>query len=251
MPLSGYKDVMLPGPTHDPMTEPSSALAQSGFALIPAAVDADTVQRLLHALERVPPEVWLRREERQGYALRNLLAHAPKVAEWAASGEVRAWVEAVLGPAAFPVQSLLFDKHPEANWKVRWHQDVMIPVRERRETPGFRSWSVKAGQVYVQPPAAVLERMLILRLHLDDCPAENGALRVIPGSHARGRLDTEAVQEWRARVPEVTCALPAGGLLLMRPLLLHASAPAVRPGHRRVIHLEFAADPLPGGLQWP
>lgn len=234
-----------------PIGEPDHLTTDPGFSLIPNAVAAATVERLLRALERVPAEVWQRREEREGYALRNLFTHAPEVAGWVASREVRDLVEPVLGPAAFPVQSLLFDKHPEANWKVRWHQDVMIPVRARRETPGFRSWSVKAGQTYVQPPAEVLERMLILRLHLDDCPAENGALRVIPGSHAAGRLNGEAVRQWRERVPEVACALPAGGILLMRPLLLHASSPAELPRHRRVIHVEFTADPLPGDLEWP
>ena len=36
----------------------------------------------------------------------------------------------------------------------------------------------------------------------------------------------------------------------MRPLLLHASSPSKVPGHRRVIHLDFASSPLPGGLYW-
>jgi hypothetical protein len=38
--------------------------------------------------------------------------------------------------------------------------------------------------------------------------------------------------------------------LLMSPLMLHSSAEAVSPIHRRIIHLEYAASRLPTGLQW-
>jgi hypothetical protein len=41
-----------------------------------------------------------------------------------------------------------------------------------------------------------------------------------------------------------------GGLVLMRPLLLHASSEARIAGQRRVLHLEFEADELPGNLEW-
>jgi hypothetical protein len=44
--------------------------------------------------------------------------------------------------------------------------------------------------------------------------------------------------------------VPRGGVLLMRPLLLHASQKATRPARRRVIHLEYAACDLPSGLDW-
>jgi hypothetical protein len=44
--------------------------------------------------------------------------------------------------------------------------------------------------------------------------------------------------------------LPRGGVLLMRPLLLHASSASQVPRHRRVLHIEWAAQELPGGLQW-
>ena len=37
---------------------------------------------------------------------------------------------------------------------------------------------------------------------------------------------------------------------MIRPLLLHASSAAESPRRRRVVHLEYAADPLPGGLDW-
>ena len=77
-------------------------------------------------------------------------------------------------------------------------------------------------------------------------------MRVLPGSHAMGKLNPGAVASWSARTGElaVDCIVPAGGVVVMRPLLLHASASGTAPGHRRVIHLEYAAEALPDGLEW-
>jgi hypothetical protein len=63
-------------------------------------------------------------------------------------------------------------------------------------------------------------------------------------------MDAGAIADMRERIAEATCTVGAGGVVLMRPLLLHASSPATVAGHRRVIHLEFAAADLPGGLEW-
>ena len=102
----------------------------------------------------------------------------------------------------------------------------------------------------MQPPISVLERMVAVRVHLDDCGADNGPVRVLPGSHRAGRLRAAEIAGWRQRIAEVSCIVPRGGLLVMRPLLLHASSPARRPGHRRVIHIEYAATNLHSGLEW-
>ena len=181
---------------------------------------------------------------------RGLASAVGEIAKLAALPALRGLASDVLGCEAFAVRTLFFDKNPAANWKVAWHQDLTIAVCERHDVIGFGPWSVKAGIPHVQPPVGVLERMITLRLHLDDCDATNGALRVLPGSHRAGRLPQEAIQTWRERAGEVTCAVPRRGVLLMRPLLLHASAPAVQPHHRRVVHLEFAAADLPDGLEW-
>jgi ectoine hydroxylase-related dioxygenase (phytanoyl-CoA dioxygenase family) len=159
-------------------------------------------------------------------------------------------VEAVLGRGARVVRGILFDKTEDANWKVPWHQDVTIAVTRRVEAEGFGPWSQKAGVLHVQPPASVLERMVSVRLHLDDCPKENGALRVIAGSHSGGKLGENLIQELAEGSASVICAMRRGGVLMMRPLLLHASSASSIPGHRRVIHLDYAAVDLPSGMDW-
>lgn len=225
------------------------ALDADGFALVDDIVPSGSLDRVVQAVTAVDHEGIV---ERRGsvHAIRNLLGAVPAVRELARSPEVRSLVEDVLGPEAFAVRGILFDKTPAANWKVTWHQDLTIAVREPRDVPGFGPWSEKAGIPHVQPPTHVLERMLTVRVHLDDCGMENGPVQVIPGSHAFGRIRADAVSDWRAGRDPVFCTTARGGVLLMRPLILHASSPATVPGHRRVVHLEFAADDLPTGLEW-
>ena len=182
--------------------------------------------------------------------LRNILHASPRVAALAVSPPLTSLTGRLLEAPAFPVRAIFFDKSARANWAVAWHQDLAIAVTGRSETPGYGPWSVKDGVVHVQPPRTVLENMLAVRLHLDECSADNGALRVIPGSHRNGELNTEAINDWTTRIPPVMCEVPRGGALLMRPLLLHASSAAKAPSHRRVIHIEYAAVQLPSGLKW-
>jgi len=151
---------------------------------------------------------------------------------------------------AFPVRALFFDKVPDANWKVPWHQDITIAVRERIDTLGFSGWSEKDGVPHVHPPEHVLNEMLSLRIHLDDCGQDNGPLRVLPGTHNKGVLGSEGIEFHKLQNAEVICNAKAGDVLAMRPLLLHASSPAKSPSHRRVIHIEYACSPLPAGLNW-
>jgi len=180
---------------------------------------------------------------------RNLLDDQ-RIRDLAASPTLRTFACAVLGDRCFAVRALLFDKTPEANWKVVWHQDLTISTQQRAEIAGYSPWTVKAGVPHVQPPVAVLQAMLALRLHLDPCGSDNGPVRVIDGTDRLGRIEAEAVATLRAERGETECVVDEGALLAFRPLLLHASAPATRPGHRRVIHIEYAATDLAEPLVW-
>ena len=221
-------------------------VTREGFAVVAGVLGAAEVASLSRAVERA---VGPQHGHRRG-GVRNILEVLPEARALADSGAVRALVEPLLGRECFAVRGILFDKTPAAPWKVAWHQDLSIAVRGRREAEGFGPWSVKAGVVHVQPPAGVLERVLAVRLHLDDCDEGNGALRVLPGTHLLGRLGAREMEELKARVGAMTCEVAAGGALVMRPLLVHSSGAPREPRPRRVIHLEFAAGELPGGLEW-
>ena len=181
--------------------------------------------------------------------VRNLLDF-PRMRDLAESSLMRTAVKAIVGSNARVVRGILFDKTEEANWKVPWHQDVTIAVDRKIEAEGYGPWSAKAGVLHVQPPASVLERMVSVRLHLDDCPEENGAVRVIAGSHLSGKIPERLIQDIATRSHAVTCAIKRGGVLMMRPLLLHASSASSLPGHRRVVHFDYAASELPAGMAW-
>jgi ectoine hydroxylase-related dioxygenase (phytanoyl-CoA dioxygenase family) len=184
-----------------------------------------------------------------GAGSRGLLA-APAVRTFARCEVMMKLVTPHLGPDAQPVRAIFFDKTPASNWLVPWHQDLTIAVSSKVETPGFGPWSVKNGIPHVQPPVALLAQMLTVRLHLDDCDASNGALRVLPGSHQGGRLDPDQISAARAAAKEVVCEVAAGDALLMRPLLLHASSKSVTDRRRRVLHIEYCSGRLPEGLAW-
>jgi ectoine hydroxylase-related dioxygenase (phytanoyl-CoA dioxygenase family) len=233
-----------------PLSELPGRLERAGFAIVPDVVDFRVVSELIEAIDAIPPQTPVLERGGNVYAMRNVLSLLPASRGLAGSDALTALTRAVLGPEAFVVRGLLFDKTAEANWGVPWHQDLTIAVKARKDAPGYGPWTVKGGVPHVQPPVAVLERMLTVRVHLDDSDAGRGPLRVVPGSHTAGRLGAEATRAWLTRVGPQTCLVPRGGLLLMHPLILHASSPAETPGRRRVVHLEYAAGPLPGGVDW-
>jgi len=213
-------------------------LQVNGFAIIPAVIPTEQADALARVFEDLGA----------GHGLRNLLRTCREVAELAK--DLKSLVTPLIGDKAFATRGLFFDKLPEANWEVGWHQDLSIAVAERVEAPGYGGWSIKQGVMHVQPPIHVRENMVAVRLHLDDCGADNGPLRVIRGSHRHGRLEDQQIAHWTHTDDQAECLVPKGGALLMRPLILHASSRAKNPRHRRVIHLEYAAAPLPGGLRW-
>ncbi len=220
------------------MRTPRDPIEEDGFELVPAVLDANECAVWISELGPV-----------SGAGARGVLGR-PAVARLARAESILALVRPHLPMSPRPVRGIYFDKAPGSNWLVAWHQDLTIALRERREVPGFGPWSAKGGVPHVQPPDALLERMLTVRLHLDEADERNGALRVLPGSHRCGRLDEDRIRELRATGSERLCAAKAGDALLMRPLLLHASGRSRGTGHRRVLHLEYAGFDLPDGLEW-
>jgi len=225
------------------------SLREDGSLILSRVLEDSEIVDLMSALSRIDKSGAVR--SRGGmYAVRNLLRLSPIVNELAHSPKMSSIVEEHLGDSAFPVRGTLFDKTSTANWLVPWHQDLTICVESRLDVAGYGPWTLKAGVRHVQPPTSVLERMLSLRVHLDDCDENNGALRVLPGTHQAGRLTSDQIAMQRRAVVPVTCSAAAGDVVLMRPLLVHASSAAVNAAHRRVIHIDYASSQLDGGLKW-
>ncbi len=223
-------------------------LEADGFALVCGAVGGSLLGELRDVCEGLCTEGAGGREVRAG--IRVFLDEHPGLCALLEGPPFRDLAALALGGAPRAVRVILFHKTDDANWKVPWHQDCTVAVRERRETPGFTGWSVKAGVPHAQAPASVLERMVTLRIHLDRSDPTTGALEVLSGSHRDGVLTAEAIRSRATTIDPTLCAADPGDVLLMKPLLLHRSLPATAPSGRRVVHAEFSATELPGGLEW-
>lgn len=148
----------------------------------------------------------------------------------------------ILGAKAFPFRATLFEKSVASNWLVVWHQDTALPLRERLDTPGWGPWSIKEGIDYAHAPASALSQVLALRVHLDDSTPENGPLRVLPRTHTLGVLSDDSIHALAERTAPVDCAISKGGVLAMRPLVVHASSKSRIEMPRRVLHIEYVAS---------
>lgn len=174
----------------------------------------------------------------------------PCVTQLATSPAMLNLAAAHLRQQPVPVRTIYFDKSPQTNWLVSWHQDLTIALAAKCDVAGYGPWSVKAGVPHAQAPAEALQEMITLRLHLDDTDASNGALKVLPGSHQHGILSSQDIHNWQAHHLPAVCEAAAGDVMLMRPLLLHASSKSQADRHRRILHIEYAGFTLPQGLQW-
>lgn len=210
------------------------SVRELGFAVIPEVLTPHETASVLETLSHAP----LRRT-RAGvrHALQN-----PAVAALAQHPSLMEIAKMVLGSDAVPFGATLFDKSPRANWLVAWHQDTALPLQARRESSGWGPWSVKDGVNYAHAPASALNRILALRIHLDDSTAQNGPLRVLPRTHTVGVLTDDSIHQLTTEVPSAECPVPIGGVLAMRPLLVHSSSKSQSDVPRRVLHIEYAAS---------
>ena len=163
----------------------------------------------------------------------------PAVSDVANDPRLVAIAHGFLGSSTVPFRATLFDKSSARNWLVPWHQDTALPLRERRDAPGWGPWSIKAGITYAHAPATALSRVVALRLHFDDSREDNGPLRVLPGTHALGVLSEADTERLVREIPPVDCLVSSGGIVAMRPLIVHASSKAETDHPRRVLHIEY------------
>ena len=174
--------------------------------------------------------------------LRHVLSN-PAVSAVAHHPRILGLAKNLLGPDAIPFSATLFNKSETANWLIPWHQDTALPLAEKRDLPGWAAWSVKDGVIYAHAPFSALSQIVALRIHIDDSTLENGPLRVLPGTHSMGVLSDEEIHSLSEQIGSVTCPVARGGILAMRPLLIHSSSKAQAETSRRVLHMEYSAVP--------
>lgn len=214
-----------------------------GFEILEDLVAPDVVQSLLAELMQ------LKLEPLRG-GIRRIEQRVPQVAALANSSSLISVARKYLSGQPELVRAIYFDKSPDNNWLVTWHQDRTVAVSNQFEADGWGPWSIKSGAWHVQPPIDVLKEMVTIRIHLDDATVSNGCLNIISGSHTLGILTVEEVQVKVHQEQAVYCEVPAGGVVIMRPHILHSSGKSVSSIPRRILHFEYSSYKLPEGITW-
>lgn len=223
-------------------------ISQSGYSVINGVFSADAVKSIANTIASVDKSNGNFRQSQSLFAIRQFFKEVPGAIGTIFTKTFIDIIAKLLGNNYFVVKSIYFDKPEGSNWFVAYHQDLTISVKNRIETEGFGAWSVKQDQFAVQPPLDYLENIVTIRIHLDDTDEGNGALKVIPGSYKKGIYRPETI-DWHTE-SEAICAVPAGGIMVMKPLLLHASGRSTNQKKRRVIHIELSNKNLPDELKW-
>jgi ectoine hydroxylase-related dioxygenase (phytanoyl-CoA dioxygenase family) len=231
------------------LSEYKQQITKEGYAIINDIFTAAEVTEIVKVIDNVDasgnPAF---RKTADLFAIRRFVKEVPSITRHLFNDSLRAIINQLFGNGYFLVKAIYFDKPEQSNWFVAWHQDLTISVAAKAQADGFSQWTIKNDQYAVQPPVALLEDIFTIRIHLDDTDENNGALKVIPQSHRKGIYRPETIN-WQQE-QEVVCKVNSGGVMIMQPLLLHASNRTANNNKRRVVHLEFSSLPLPEGLQW-
>lgn len=219
------------------------AILANGFHIVGNVISHVQINDLLSEINSTPAsqsKAGIRNAEKK-FGLINTLTSNPKIL---------AMARRYLNHTPQLVRALLFIKNAENNWLVPWHQDKTVCVTGLIKAKGWGAWTMKDDVLHVQPPLKVLNRMVSIRIHLDAADADNGGLKVIPGSHRYGIVKQGEINGWVAKNQGILCSVPKGAAMVMSPLLLHASEKARGASQRRVIHLEYSDYTLPEGVSW-
>ncbi|MCW3071242.1 MAG: phytanoyl-CoA dioxygenase [Bacteroidetes bacterium] len=223
-------------------------LEESGFTIIDAVYSKEEIAGIVEAIRSADSSGEAFRKSSGLFAIRQFLKEFPDLSTSIFNEKLKQVISELPGSNYFLVKSIYFDKPERSNWFVAYHQDLMIAVDKKISADDYGPWTDKQGQFAVQPPIAVLSSIFTIRIHLDDTDENNGALKVIAGSHRKGIVRPETINLQEAI--EDVCPVPSGGIMIMRPLLMHSSARTVNNSQRRVIHIELSDATLHGNLNW-
>lgn len=223
-------------------------MEQKGFCIINGIYSSDEIQSIITLIDTLNTSKPTFRKSEDLFAIRQFIKELPEIKKLVFNENLQSAINTIAGNDYFIVKSIYFDKPEKSNWFVAYHQDLTISIDKKIEMEGFNFWTSKHEQYAVQPPTSLLENIFAIRIHLDDTDEENGALKIIEGSHLKQICRPETI-DWKSE-KETFCNVEQGGIMLMKPLLLHGSNRTTNQKRRRVIHIEFSNTVLPEGINW-
>ncbi|UUV22809.1 phytanoyl-CoA dioxygenase family protein [Paenimyroides aestuarii] len=224
------------------------SLNNKGFSIVEGIYTDTEIESIISCIDKADQTKTTFRKSVDLFAIRQVLKEIPEMIPFVFNDNLRKLIAHIVGNDYFIVKSIYFDKPEKSNWYVAYHQDLTISVDKKAEIENFINWTKKQNQFAVQPPISVLENITTLRIHLDETNSENGALKVIENSHSKGIYRAENI-DWKNE-KETTCDVAKGGVMLMKPLLLHSSGKTTNNEKRRVLHIELSNINLPKELNW-
>ncbi|WDO12998.1 phytanoyl-CoA dioxygenase family protein [Flavobacterium sp. WW92] len=222
-------------------------LEERGFTIINSVYSREEINSIKEFINSQDTSSPIFRKSENLFAIRQFIKELPQIKSMVFNDKLKSIINAI-EKNAFIVKSIYFDKPEKSNWFVAYHQDLTISVDKKESIEGFGPWTSKHNQFAVQPPLDILENIFTIRIHLDDTDENNGALKVIDGSHLKKIFRPETINY--ANEKEIFCNVEAGGIMLMKPLLLHGSNRTSNQKRRRVIHIEFSNKVLPELIKW-
>ena len=222
-----------------------------GFTIINNVYSDNEIEKLISLIENITEnstENSTFRKSQDLFAIRQFHKEIPETIPYIFNENLKDILESNFGKGYFITKSIYFDKPEKSNWFVAYHQDLTISVDKKVEIENFGNWTIKQNQFSVQPPKEILEDNFTIRIHIDKTTKDNGALKVINNSHSKGILRIENLNFEKEK--ETICEVEEGGVMIMKPLLFHASNKTTNNQRRRVIHIEFSKKQLPKGLEW-
>ena len=228
------------------MSDYLSKLEIQGFAITQKVFSSAEIDNIISTINAAESKGDNFRQTEGLFAIRRLFNSIPSLVPVLFSGGLKQLIQS-FGNGYFLSKSIYFDKPPQSNWFVAYHQDLTLNCKKKIATEGFINWTNKNGFYAVQPPVEYLHNTITVRIHLDDTDENNGALWVKPQSHLNGVMRLENLENING---DSICNVGEGCCMLMKPLLFHASKRSTNNKQRRVIHLEFNNMQLPNGLEW-
>ena len=222
-----------------------------GFAIIDNVYSENEIEKIISEIEKVTEnetENSTFRKSQDLFAIRQFYKEIPETLNLIFNQNLREIIKLNFGENYFITKSIYFDKPEKSNWFVAYHQDLTILVDKKVEIENFENWTTKQNQFAVQPPKEILEQNFTIRIHIDKTTKENGALKVLNKSHKKGIVRTENIE--LENETETICEVEKGGIMIMKPLIFHASNKTTNNERRRVIHIEFSNQKLPNELEW-
>ncbi|AOC93976.1 Phytanoyl-CoA dioxygenase (PhyH) [Flavobacterium anhuiense] len=229
----------------------SKQIDSEGFSIINNVFTENEIENLISLIDnktKNDSDNSTFRKSEDLFAIRQFHKEVPETLPFIFNEKLQNIIESIFGKGFFITKSIYFDKPEKSNWFVAYHQDLTISVDQKIEIENFENWTVKQNQFAVQPPTEILENNFTIRIHIDKTTKNNGALKVINNSHSKGILRIENLDFEKEK--ETICEVEKGGIMIMKPLLFHASNKTTNNERRRVIHIEFSKQQLPNGFEW-